>query len=150
MSGISPLETLRGTSGAPSIRSGSPALSVTTPANSGDPPSPRSGCSRPTIESTRRVDDRELCEAELYLREKGNSTKVLVAMCIGLMDEGGTNPLIDLTQHPWTALGKKNIQPLNTDLIAGIHCRWNKNFASVDGGDFPPQGPRPSQWKTPS
>ena len=71
-------------------------------------------------------------------------------MCIGLMDDGGTNPLIDLTQHPWTVLGKKNIQPLNPDLIAEIHRRWNKYFASVDGGDyFTSQGPRPSQWKTP-
>ena len=49
---------------------------------------------------------------------------------------GGTHPLLDITQHPWTELGKKknNFKPLNPDLIAEIDRRWDIYFAPVDGG----------------
>jgi hypothetical protein len=79
-----------------------------------------------------------------------NSTKVLVAMCIGLMDKGGTHPLLDITQHPWTELGKKknHFKPLNPDLIAEIYCRWNIYFSHSDGDDLS-RKPRLSQWKNP-
>ena len=90
------------------------------------------------------------CDAEKFLRENANSTKVLVSMCIGLMDEGGTHPLLDITQHPWTELGKKknNFKPLNPDLVAEINRRWNIYFSQADGDNLS-RKPRPSQWKNP-
>ncbi|KAL3826997.1 hypothetical protein ACHAXA_000061, partial [Cyclostephanos tholiformis] len=104
-----------------------------------DPPSfPSSSSSRPTFDD---IDNENFCEAEKFLRENANSTKVLVAMCIGLMDEGGTHPLLDITQHPWTELGKKknNFMPLNPDLVAEINRH----------GDDLSRKPCPSQWKNP-
>ena len=137
-------------SSALSIESVSRTSSHTTrPHRSGDPPSFPSGrSSRPTFDDI--DDENKFCEAENFLRENENSTKVLVAMCIGLMDNGGKNPLIDITQHPWMVLGKKknNFKPLNPDLIAEIDRHWDINFSQVDGGDLS-RKPRPSQWKNP-
>ncbi len=79
-------------SGTPSIQSDNPAFPHTT---CGDPPSFPSGCSHPTFDGS--DNENEYCEAENNLRRNANSTKVLVAMCIGLMDKGGKNPLIDIT-----------------------------------------------------
>jgi hypothetical protein len=71
-------------------------------------------------------------------------------MCIGLMDDGGTHPLIDITQHPWTESGKKknNFKRLNPGLIAEIDLHWDIYSSQVDGDDLS-RKPRPSQWKNP-
>ncbi len=126
-------------SSALSIQSDSPPSSphTTRPHRSGDnPPSFPSSCiSRPTFDD---IDDENFCEAEKFLWENVNSTKVLVAMCIGLMDKGGMHPLLEIMQHPWMELGKKknNFKPLNPDLIAEINCCWNIYFSQADGDDL--------------
>jgi hypothetical protein len=72
--------------------------------------------------------------------------KVLVAMCIGLVDDQ-KQPIIDITQEPWISMKNQNkIKPLNPDLCNEVVWRWETYLVPYAGDKT---GPHPKSWKTP-
>lgn len=61
----------------------------------------------------------------------GNSKKVLVTLCIGLLREDKT-PLIDIDKSPWSQELKTTMKPMNRDLATEV-CRRQKLFAGMEG-----------------
>ena len=57
----------------------------------------------------------------------GNSKKVLVTLCVGLVREDGS-PLIDLNQSPWSSELKGAMKPTNKELATEV-LRRQKVFA---------------------
>ena len=56
----------------------------------------------------------DTCACEEYLEENNQSIKVLVAMCIGLVNDQ-KQPIMDITQEPWISMKNQNkIKPLTT------------------------------------
>jgi hypothetical protein len=89
---------------------------------------------------------RDTYDCEDYLEEKNQSKKVLVAMCIGLVNDQ-KQPIIDITQEPWISMKTHNkIKPLNPDLCNEVVRRWETYLASFAGDKT---GPRLKSWKTP-
>ena len=83
--------------------------------NNARPPSPLpSLCTTP----------RGTCDCEDYLEEINQCMKVLLAMCIGLVDDQKRS-IIDTTQEPWISMKNQNkIKPLNPDLCNDVVRCW--------------------------
>jgi hypothetical protein len=89
----------------------------------------------------------DTCDCEDDLEEKNQSTKVLVAMCIGLLNDQKQR-IIDIAQEPWISMKNQNkIKPLNPDFCNEVVRRWETYLAPVAGDKT---GPRPKSWKTPT
>ena len=89
---------------------------------------------------------RDTCACEEYLEENNQSIKVLVAMCIGLVNDQ-KQPIMDITQEPWISMKNQNkIKPLNPDLSNEVVRHWRTYLAQFAGDKT---GPRPKSWKTP-
>jgi hypothetical protein len=89
---------------------------------------------------------RDTCACEEYLEENNQSIKVLVAMCIGLVNDQ-KQPIMDITQEPWISMKNQNkIKPLNPYLSNEVVRRW-ETYLALFAGDK--TGPHPKSWKTP-
>jgi hypothetical protein len=89
---------------------------------------------------------RDTCACEEYLEENNQSIKVLVAMCIGLVNDQ-KQPIMDITQEPWISMKNQNkIKPLNPYLSNEVVRRWETYLAPFAGDKT---GPHPKSWKTP-
>ena len=72
--------------------------------------------------------------------------KVIVAMCVGLMNDQNL-PIIDVTQEPWISMKKQTkIKPLNPDLCDEIVWCWETNLVPFAGDKT---GPCLKSWKMP-
>lgn len=63
----------------------------------------------------------------------GNSKKVLVTLCIGLLRDDQT-PLIDIERSPWSQELKATMKPMNKDLAVEV-SRRQQLFAGLEGTD---------------
>ena len=84
-------------------------------------------------------------DAEAYYAEKNNCLRTLVAMCHGVIDEGG-RPLIDIDEPPWKEINRPQIRP-SSDFYLEEMSRRHVHLTRL-GRKIP--RPRAKSWSIPN
>jgi hypothetical protein len=79
------------------------------------------------VDTENEEDEAKLSAAELHYNKNGYAVKTVVAMAIGLPNDAGDGPLIDVMLPPWSTLAKKSTKLVAAELREEIIRRGPKD-----------------------